>query len=71
MINSYDEKIMTEIDYSKFDDFEVEEMADVLYKEHGIDYSYTTWKEARIMIIEDYIDLYSCEAEQEKNTNKN
>ena len=32
-----------------------EEIAEI-GKELGCDYSYTTWKEAKVMIIEDYVD---------------
>jgi hypothetical protein len=32
-----------------------EEINDIS-KELGCDYSYTTWKEAKVMIIEDYVD---------------
>ena len=35
----------------------IEEMAEELYKKFGYDYSYTTWKEAKDMIIEDYNEL--------------
>lgn len=32
-----------------------EEIAEI-GKELGCDYSYTTWKEAKVMIVEDYVD---------------
>ena len=62
--SSYDKKI-NEFEINSFnalcasiDDDELEEMENFLYKYCNFDYSYLTRKEAKPMIIEDYI--YQC-----------
>ncbi len=62
-MNSYDVKLANGIDnnidfdtiIASMDDDEVEEIRDWLEGEIGRDYSYTTWKEAKILICEDYV----------------
>ena len=62
-INSFDKKLAagfdTSIDFdtiiASMEDDEIEEMRDWLEGEIGRDYSYTTQKDAKVLICEDYV----------------